>query len=194
MNLKISNPALPLYLFVSTAGKIISFTLIWASGCHSQFHPISSEWKSPPRSLRELALPLIQHLLRLCKEKLYVATLVSRTKFLMGRTVAHATLGGVIQPHQTKSTVEKGQDSGPAPLQLPLGNLPASQKKTLGCRALGSTLVTATRMSRREVFRISAISSLENNLGIGEVKEPSGLRRDLGPHTQVSHGDRVPGP
>jgi hypothetical protein len=105
-----------------------------------------------------------------------------------------AELRGVIQPHQTKPTVKKGQDSGPTPRQLPLGNIPASQKKTLGCRALGSTLVTATRMSRREVFRISAISSLENNLDIGEVKELSGLRRDLGPHTQVSHGDRDSGP
>lgn len=41
---------------------------------------------------------------------------------------------------------------------------PSCQIKTLGCRALGLTLVTATSTSQRVVFLISEISSLEKSL------------------------------
>ena len=56
----------------------------------------------------------------------------------------------------------------PKPLQVPPGHSPACQKKTLGCRELGSAFVTATSTSHKEVFLISAISSSENSLGMGE--------------------------
>ena len=44
------------------------------------------------------------------------------------------------------------------------GHPPSCQIKTLGCRALWFTLVTATSTSQKVVFFISAISSLENSL------------------------------
>lgn len=46
---------------------------------------------------------------------------------------------------------------------------PSCQKKTLGCKALGSTLETATSTSRKVVFLISAISSSENSLHGGKA-------------------------
>jgi hypothetical protein len=57
------------------------------------------------------------------------------------------------------------------------GYSPSCQKKTLGCKALGSTLETATSTSRKVVFLISAISSLENSLNGG--KAIAGIGREF---------------
>lgn len=69
------------------------------------------------------------------------------------------------------------------------GHPPSCQIKTLGCRALGSTLVTATSTSRRVVFLISAISSLENSLS---WKKPGvvGMGRGCQPQQSQTQGPR----